>query len=59
MKADGASHEEVVVLSGDGSVGSVLLSLVGVVLVEAAFVALDVEPVAHDLDKGGDNHRLC
>ena len=59
VQPDGARHEQVVVLAGDGSISTVLLALVGIVLVKTSLVALDIEAFANDLYQGGDDHRLC
>ncbi len=58
MEADGAGHQEVVVLAVDCAERSVGLALVGEELVDAPFVALLVEGLADDFYERGDYHWL-
>lgn len=58
VEGDGACHQEVVVVSGDGSVCSVGFALVLKVFVETLRVAFGVEAVADGFDECGDDHRF-
>lgn len=59
MKADGASHEKVVMFADNSTVGTVLLALIGEVFVEYLTVSLGVEMVADNLNEGCYYHGLC
>ena len=52
-------HKQVVMFACNSTIRTVLFSLIGVVFIQTAFVALDIESVAYHLDEGRDNHRLC
>lgn len=58
VEGDGACHQEVVVVSGGGSVCSVGFALVLEVFVETLRVAFGVEAVADGFDECGDDHRF-
>ncbi len=58
MKPNGAGHEQVIVLADDGPISAVGLPFVGDILIEAALVALDVQPLTYHLYKCGDDDGL-
>ena len=51
MEADGAGHQQVVVVSVYGAVSAVWFAFVGEVFVKAADVALGIEAFANDLNE--------
>ena len=58
VQADGACHQQVVVVAVNGAVSAVGLTLVGEVFVKTADVALGVQALANDLYECGNNHGL-
>lgn len=59
MEADGASHEQIVVEAGDGTIGAVGLTLVGEIFVEDTGVGFDIGVLADILDEGCDDEWFC
>ena len=58
VQADGAGHQQVVVLAVNGAITAVLPSHIGGVFVEASRVALHIQSLPHGLYQRGDDFGL-